>query len=88
MATTLTIIDLQLDMTDEDKITVGSDGQVILKIVITDEDDAVTSEDVEFFEKLVKYDTPGDMVSNNCELGWKNFSMKYIILRRESYGIS
>ena len=43
---------------------------------------------VEFFEKLVKYDTPGDMVSNNCELGWKNFSMKYIILRRESYGIS
>tara|TARA_R100000152_G_C6781815_1_gene217237 strand:- start:5932 stop:6693 length:762 start_codon:yes stop_codon:yes gene_type:complete len=34
------------------------------------------------FESMVKDDTPGDMVSNNCKLGWKNFSMKYIILKK------
>lgn len=52
MTTTLTIIALQLDMTNEDKIAVGSDGQVILKTVITDEDGIITSEDVEFFDTV------------------------------------
>jgi hypothetical protein len=54
MATTLTIIDLQLDMTNEDKIAAGSDGQVILKTVITDEDDVVISEDVECFDTVAE----------------------------------
>ena len=57
MATTLTIIGLQDDMTNEDKIAAGSDGQVILKIIITDEDDTVTSEDVEFFDTVAEAET-------------------------------
>ena len=68
MTTTLTIIDLQLDMTNEDKIAVGSDGQVMLKTVITDEADIITSEDVEFFdtvEEATAVKTERDKINGN-----------------------
>ena len=52
MTTTLTVIDLKLDMTDEDITAAGSSGQVILKTIITDEDAVVTSENVEFFDTV------------------------------------
>tara|TARA_R100000750_G_C2328129_1_gene89068 strand:+ start:327 stop:1085 length:759 start_codon:yes stop_codon:yes gene_type:complete len=33
------------------------------------------------FDRSVK-DAPGDMISNNSKFGWKNFPMKYIILKK------
>ena len=52
MTTTLTIIDLKLDMADDDIAAAGSSGQVMLKTSITDEDEVITSEDVEFFDTV------------------------------------
>jgi len=52
MTTTLTIIDLKLNMTEEDLTAAGSLGQVILKTSITDGDEVVLSENVEFFDTV------------------------------------
>jgi hypothetical protein len=57
MTTTLTIIDLKLDMTDDDLAAAGSSGQVLLKTSIADEDGAVTSENLEFFDTVEEANT-------------------------------
>lgn len=52
MTTTLIIIDLKLNMTEEDLVNAGSSGQVMLKTIITDTDSVVLSENVEFFDTV------------------------------------